>query len=159
MEGKARATTKITLLHTPTAVMRLSRTHGALWRLIGRQSPHALQLTQAGLPSLKLLLQQFAALSPPQARHIDGIRGLRHRSVMTLVARAPQPAMVRGIEITLEIDEQSFTTNSVAVFARVMERFFAPYAPANSFVQLMVKSISGFDLWRGELMTGAAPLL
>lgn len=159
MEGKARATTKITLLHTPTAVMRLSRTHGALWRLIGRQSPHALQLTQAGLPSLKLLLQQFAALSPPQARHIDGIRGLRHRSVMTLVARAPQPAMVRGIEITLEIDEQSFTTNSVAVFARVMEHFFAPYAPANSIVQLMVKSISGFDLWRGELMTGAAPLL
>ena len=159
MEGTARATTKITLLHTPTSVARLSRVNGALWRLIGWQSPHALQLTQAGLPALKLLLQQFAALSPPQARHIDGIRGLRHRSVMTLVARAPQPAMVRGIEITLDIDEQSFIANSVALFARVMEQFFAPYAPANSFVQLIVKSTSGFDLWRGELVTGTSPLL
>ncbi|RDU94541.1 type VI secretion system baseplate subunit TssF [Trinickia dinghuensis] len=159
MEGKARATRKIALLHAPTAVVHLSRTNGALWRLIGQQTAHAIRLNQAGLPVLKQMLQQFAVLSPPQARHIDGITGLRHRSVMTLVARAPQPAMVRGIEVTLEIDEQLFVANSVAVFAGLMERFFAPYAAANSFVQLVVVSIGGAVHWRGEPMRGTAALL
>ena len=159
MEGKGRATKKIGLLHAPTAVGSLSRTNGALWRLIGQQTTHVIGLSPAGLPALKQMLQQFAALSASQARHIDGIAGLSHRSVMTLVVRAPQPAMVRGIEITLQIEEQLFAANSVAVFAGVMERYFAPYAPANSFVQLVVKSTAGSDLWRGEPVKGASPLL
>ena len=62
------------------------------------------------------------AKNKPQAQHIDGITGLKHRSVMTLIARKPQSAMVRGIEVTLEIDEQRFVAHSVAVFARAMER-------------------------------------
>lgn len=159
IEGRKSATEKIALLHAPTAVVQLSRTNGALWRLIDQQTPHAVRLDQDGLPALKQLLQQFALLSPAQARHIDGITGLRHRSVMTLMPRASQPAMVRGIEVTIEIDEQLFVAHSVAVFARVMERFFAPYAPANSFVQLVVKSSNGLDLWRGEPIRGGAALL
>lgn len=159
--AKKSAPQKIALLYTPTAVVRLSRTNGALWRLIGQQTPHALRLTQAGLPALKQLFQQFAQLSHAQAQHIDGITGLKHRSVMTLMARAPQPAMVRGIEVTLEIDEQRFVAYSVAVFARVLERFFAPYAPSNSFVQLIIESSSnkGVVLWRGEPVRGGTALL
>ncbi|PMS13961.1 type VI secretion system baseplate subunit TssF [Trinickia dabaoshanensis] len=155
------ATEKIVLLRAPTAIVRLSRSNGALWRLIGQQTPHALRLTQAALPALKQLFQQFAQLSHAQAQHIDGIMGLKHRSVMTLMARAPQPAMVRGIEVTLEIDEQRFVACSVAVFARAMERFFAPYAPSNSFVQLIIgsSSIKGVVLWRGEPVCGGTALL
>jgi type VI secretion system protein ImpG len=161
LAAKKSATEKIALLHVPTSVVRLSRTNGALWRLIGQQTPHALRLTQAGLPALKQLFQQFAQLSPSQAQHVDGITGLKHRSVMTLMARASQPAMVRGIEVTLEIDEQRFIAHSVAVFARVMERFFAPYAPSNSFVQLVIGSSthSGAVLWRGEPVRGGSALL
>lgn len=159
MEGNTQTTRKIVLLLAPTAVTQLPRTNGALWRLIGQQTAHAIRLNQAGLPVLKQILQQFAALSPQQARHVEGIRGLRHRSVMTLMARKPQPAMVRGIEITLKIDEQLFVASSVAVFAGVMERFFAPYAPRNSFVQLVMVSIGGAVLWQGEPIRGAGPLL
>ena len=160
-QAKKSGAEKVMLLYTPTPVVQLSRTNGALWRLIGQQTPHALRLNQAGLPALKQLFQQFAQLSPAQARHIDGITGLKHRSVMTLMAKAPQPAMVRGIEITLEIDEQRFVAHSVAVFAQVMERFFAPYAPSNSFVQLIIESSSnrGVVLWRGEPMSGGTSLL
>ena len=155
MEGNAQAAKKIALLHAPTAVTQLPRKDGALWRLIGQQTAHAIRLNQAGLPALKQILQQFAALSPQQARHLDGIRGLRHRLVMTLMVRKPQPVMVRGIEVTLEIDEQRFAEHSVAVFAGVMERYFAPYAPHNSFVQLIVLSTNGGILWRGEPIPGA----
>ncbi|GLU34440.1 type VI secretion system baseplate subunit TssF [Trinickia caryophylli] len=158
-EGKAAITKKVTLLQVPTAVGRFSRTNGALWRLIDQQTTHAARLTQAGLPAFKELLQQFAALSPAQARHIDGITGLRHRLVTTLIARASQPAMVRGMEVTLEIDEQLFVANSIAVFAGVMERFFASYVSANSFVQLVIVFLGGEVLWRGEPVKGAIPLV
>ena len=159
LEGQTTGEGKIALLSVPTAVTRLPRTNGALWKLIGQQTTHAFRLTQDGLPALKQIFQQFAVLSPTQARHIDGITALSHKSVMTLMMRRPQPAMVRGIEITMAIDEQLFAANSVAVFAGVMERYFAPYAPSNSFVQLMVKSTGGAVLWRGEPKRGAEPLL
>ena len=159
LEGKTPGEGKISLLSVPTAVTRAPRTNGALWRLIGQQTTHAFRLTQEGLPALKQSFQQFAVLSSAPSRHVDGITGLSHKSVMTLMMRRPQPAMVRGIEITLTIDEALFAANSVAVFAGVMERYFAPYAPANSFVQLMVKSTSGALLWRGEPITGGQPLL
>lgn len=159
MEGKTPAAGKIALLSVPTAVTKLPRANGALWQFIGQQTPHPIKLNQDGLPSLKQILQQFATLSPAQAPHIEGITALSHRSVMTLMMRRPQPAMVRGIEITLVIDEQLFAANSLAVFAGVMERFFAPYAPTNSFVQLLVESTTGSNLWRGEPVRGAARLL
>lgn len=158
MDGPA-PVKRVTLLQAPTAVAQLSRTNGALWRFIGQRTPQPVRLSQAGLPGLKQLLQQFATLSPVPARHIDGVTALSHRSVMTMVARPPQPAMVRGIEITLEIDEPLFAGHSIAVFARVMERFFAPYAHRNSFVQLCVVSGNGARLWSGAPLTGASPVL
>jgi len=73
--------------------------------------------------------------------------------------------LVRGIAVTLEIDEQRFVAHSITVFARVMERFFAPYALSNSFIQLIIGSSSGSSshsstvLWRGEPVKGGAALL
>lgn len=151
--------TKIALLQVPSAVVRLSCTNGALWRFIDRGTPQSLNLDQTGLPALKQILHQFAILSPLQPRHIDGVTALSRRSVLTMIARAPHPALVRGIEITLEIDEQLFAGYSIAVFAGVMERFFAPYAHRNSFVRLQIVSVKGSRLWWGEPITGASPLL
>lgn len=159
MEDNGNVVDNIALLRAPTAVAWLPRRNGALWRLISQQTPQPIRLGREGLPELKQMLYQFATLSPSQARHIDGITGLSRQSVMTMMMRGPQPAMVRGLEITLEIDERLFAENSVAVFAHVMERFFAPYAPTNSFVRLVVMSANGALLWRGEPVRGASPLL
>jgi len=159
IDGNAQVVEKIALLRAPTAVARLPRRNGALWKLISQQTPHAIRLGNEALPELKQMLHQFAALSPEQARHIDGITGLSRRSIMTLMMRGPHPALVRGLEIALEIEEQRFAEISIAVFARVMERYFAPYAAVNSFVQLIIVSTKGAPLWRGEPIRGASPLL
>ena len=158
-EGDAQVVENIALLRVPTAVAWLPRGNGALWRLISQQTPQPIRLSREGLPELKQILHQFAALSPGQAQHIDGITALSRRSVMTMMMRLPQPAMVRGIEIALEIDEHLFAQNSIAVFAGVMERFLAPYASANSFVQLVVVAANGALLWRGEPVRGVSPVL
>jgi type VI secretion system protein ImpG len=72
----------------------------------------------------------------------------------------PCPALVRGVEIMLAVDEQAFSGNSISAFIDVMDAFFAPFAPVNSFVQLVVLSKStGVPLRRCEPRQGGVALL
>ena len=150
----------VALLSRPTRPMRLPRGDGALWRLIGQMTPHTLQLSKTGLEAFKQLFRQFATLSQSQAPHIDGIVSLGYRPTMQWITMEPSPAFVRGIEITAVVDEHAFASSSLHVFAGVMDRFFAPYAPANSFVQVVLVSKSvGAEIWRCPPREGAAPLI
>jgi type VI secretion system protein ImpG len=54
-------------------------------------------------------------------------------------ARAPGPAMgalCRGLDITIEFDEQRASGSGVFLLASVLERFVAHYASINSFTRL-----------------------
>jgi type VI secretion system protein ImpG len=150
----------VAMLSRPTQPVRLPRGDGALWRLIGQMAPHTLHLSQAGLEAFKQFFRQFATLSQSQAPHIDGIVSLDYRPTMQWIAMEPSPAFVRGIEITATVDEHAFASSSLRVFAGVMDRFFAPYAPANSFVQVVLVSKNiGAEIWRCPPREGAAPLI
>ncbi|KVL12189.1 hypothetical protein WJ45_34185 [Burkholderia ubonensis] len=50
------------------------------------------------------------------------------------------PSFVRGLEVTLTVDEQAFAAASLSTFIIVMDHFFAVHAPVTSFVQLVVMS-------------------
>jgi type VI secretion system protein ImpG len=79
---------------------------------------------------------------------------------MQWIVMEPCPSLVRGIEVTLAVDEQAFSGSGVSAFIDVMDRFFAPFAPENSFVQLVVISKStGALLRRCEPRQGAVALL
>lgn len=150
----------IALLRRPTESRRLPRGDGALWRLIEHLTPHALQISTEGLEGLKRLFRQYAALSVPQARHIDGITYLDRRPKMLWIVKEPRPSFVRGIEITMTVDEQAFAGSSVSTFTGVMDRFFAPYMPASSFVQLVVISANtGAEIHRCQPRQGTSALL
>ncbi len=70
------------------------------------------------------------------------------------------PSFVRGIEIMLSFDETASREVSLVVFTKLLERFFAPYAPMNSYVQLVVRSAqTGQELTRGAATSGAQPLI
>ena len=51
-----------------------------------------------------------------------------------------QPSFVRGIEVTLELDEQQFVGTGAFLFAQVLERFLGLYCSVNSFSQLVLTS-------------------
>ena len=46
----------------------------------------------------------------------------------------------RGLEITLIVDEARFDAQGMFLFGSVLERFFALYAPINSFTRLVLTS-------------------
>jgi type VI secretion system protein ImpG len=150
----------VAILSRPTQPMHLPRGEGAMWRLIAQMTPHTLQLGKAGLEAFKQLFRQFAALSQSRAPHVDGIVSLGYRPTMQWLTMEPSPAFVRGIEVTATVDEQAFASSSLHVFAGVMDRFFAPYASANSFVQVvLVSKTVGAEIWRCPPRPGAAPLI
>jgi len=151
---------KISMLRQPTRTVRFARGEGALWRLITHLTPQPIQLSPAGFDELKRLFRQYATRSSLQTRHIDGVTFQNRRSTMQWIVMKPCPGMVRGIEIILSVDEQAFTGSSLSVFVEVLDRFFAPYAVANSFVQLVVISKdTGADIRRCTPRQGTAPLL
>ena len=49
----------------------------------------------------------------------------------------------RGVEVTLEFDEQRYVGVGAYLFACVLERFLGLYASINSFSQLVVKTKQG----------------
>ena len=70
------------------------------------------------------------------------------------------PSLVRGLEVTLTLDEQAFVATSLSAFARAMVPFFAFQVHVTSWVELVVTSVNtGVELWRSEPAAGAIPLL
>ena len=63
-----------------------------------------------------------------------------------MVGRTGAPAasgFCRGVEVTVELDEQKYTGTGPFLFACVLERFLALYASLNSFTQLIARTRQG----------------
>ncbi|WP_321807251.1 type VI secretion system baseplate subunit TssF [Burkholderia sp. BCC1993] len=131
---------RIVMLDAPTEVARLSKEGDAAWRLITQFAPHSIELTRTGLVELKRLFRQFAAHSAGYANLLDGLTNLSHRVKRLWLPGEPMPSFVRGLEVTLTVDEQAFAAASLSTFIVVMDHFFAVHAPVTSFVQLVVMS-------------------
>ncbi len=131
---------RIVMLDAPTEVSRLSREGDSAWRLITQLAPHSIELTPTGLVELKRLFRQFAAHSAGHANLLNGLTNLSHRVKQLWLPGEPMPSFVRGLEVTLTVDEQAFAAASLSTFIVVMDHFFAVHAPVTSFVQLVVMS-------------------
>ncbi|HIE5946811.1 type VI secretion system baseplate subunit TssF [Burkholderia cepacia] len=131
---------RIMMLDAPTEVARLSSEGSAAWRLITQFAPHSIDLTRTGLVELKRLLRQFAAQSAGHTNLLDGLTNLSHRVKQLWLPGKPMPRFVRGLEVTLTVDEQAFAAVSLNAFIGVMDHFFAVHAATTSFVQLVVVS-------------------
>src|SRR5690554_6614022 len=131
----------IELLRKPSPSLRFARGRSAHWRLISHLSLNHLSLTQAGLPALKEMLRLYDLSSNSvSSQQIDGIVGMEHSPTTAWLSGAHFGSVVRGIEISMTIDEAAFVGTGVAAFAQVMDRFFGLYVHANSFTRLVLLS-------------------
>jgi type VI secretion system protein ImpG len=132
--------TGIRCLRKPTPSVRAPLRRGAQWRLISHLSLNHLSLVEsegAGAEALQeiLKLHDFAD-SGSNRQQITGISKVSTRRVLRPVGSA-QSAFVRGVEVSIEFDEQQFIGSGFYLFAAVLERFLGLYASINSFSQLV----------------------
>ncbi|HET7797430.1 MAG TPA: type VI secretion system baseplate subunit TssF [Nevskia sp.] len=132
---------EIKLLRRPTATCRVDRGGGAQWRLISHLSLNHLSLSAAGTDALKETLTLYdLPRSPANRRQIAGIQSIGQRPSTAMLPGNPFPVFVRGLEVSLTLDEASYVGTGSHLFASVLDHFFAQYVHANSFVRLVVRA-------------------
>lgn len=133
----------INCLARPTASQRPALGGSQQWRLISHLSLNYLSLVEDGEDALKeiLMLYDFGG-SPSTRQEIAGIVSVRSRQV----TRRMGFAFCRGVEVTIEFDEDKYVGSGLYLFASVLERFLAQYVSVNSFVQLVARTARGNEL-------------
>jgi type VI secretion system protein ImpG len=64
---------------------------------------------------------------------------------------------VRGIEITLEMDETAFQGGSAFLLGMILEKFLALHAPINSFTETVIRTTQRGQLIRWPTQPGRRP--
>lgn len=136
--------TAIRSLVKPTASLRPPLRRGAHWRLISHLALNVLSLVERegekGPEALREILRLYDISDSSVTRQqIDGISKLTARRVVRPL-RDIHPGFVRGLEVSIDFDEQNFVGSGVYLFASVLERFLSLYASVNSFSQLVAST-------------------
>lgn len=134
----------IRCLRKPTPTLRVPLRRGVQWRLISHLSLNFLSLVEggngAGPEAFREILKLYDfADSSVTRQQIAGISRLSAQRVLRPVGGG-QGGFVRGLEVSLELDEPQFIGSGVFLFAAVLERFLGLYASINSFSQLTART-------------------
>lgn len=137
-------------LRRPTAPLRPPIRRKAHWRLLSHLALNHLSISapRAARESLQEMLRLYdfsdqnsgQQLSAVNRQIIDGITAVNSRRVVGRIGGPSDGGFCRGVEITIELDEQKYLGVGEFLFASVLERFLGLYASVNSFSQLAVST-------------------
>ncbi|AZE94094.1 Protein ImpG/VasA [Pseudomonas orientalis] len=131
---------RIRCLRKPSPSVRLPQGKGLLWRLVSHLSLNHLSLVHDGRDVLLELLSLYNyRQSSALQKQINGIVSLRSEPTVALVGH-PRAGVVRGVGLTLELDESQYIGGGVFLFGQVLDHFFGLYCSLNSFTQLTLQS-------------------
>ncbi|RMF83907.1 MAG: type VI secretion system baseplate subunit TssF [Nitrospinota bacterium] len=137
LEGAA-PLSRIRCLTKPTETIRPPLGQGAQWRFISHLALNYLSICEGGREALQEILRLYDFSDSAVVRQqIAGITDVTSRRVIRRPPSMPWNAFCRGLEITIEFDEEKFVGSGVFLFASVLEKFLGLYASLNSFTQLI----------------------
>ena len=149
IEGTAMVS-RIKCLTKPTETIRPPRQRGAQWRLISHLNLNYLSIVENrnGTPEAIQEILQLYNYKDSSAIHkqILGIKSIDTKKVVRRIGSQIGAGFVRGIETTLEFDEDEYVGSGVFLFAAVLERFLGVYASMNSFSQMVMRTKQREDL-------------
>jgi type VI secretion system protein ImpG len=129
---------RINSLIKPTPTRRPSMCGALQWRLISHLSLNYMSIVQGGEDALREILRLYDFDNSPATRQqIYGIVSLRSQYVTKRIGQS----FCRGVQVTIEFDEDKFVGAGVYLFASVLERFLGNYVSVNSFSQLVAKTV------------------
>lgn len=151
----------IALLRRPTPSRRFERGRGAQWRLISHLSLNHLSLAGQGIEALRETLRLYdLPRSPLNEQLIDALVAIEHRPATAWLPGEPFPALIRGLQVRLTVDDTRLRGIGAALLADVLDHFLGLYVHANSFVQLvLVSQRSGQEILSCRPKSGSIRLL
>jgi type VI secretion system protein ImpG len=137
LEGAA-PLSRIRCLTKPTETVRPPLQRGAQWRLISHLSLNYLSLREEGREALQEILKLYdISDSAVLQQQIAGITAVTSRQVVGRPVSMPWNGFCRGLEVSIEFDEEKYVGSGVFLFASVLEKFLGLYVSLNSFSQLI----------------------
>ena len=131
----------------------------AAWRLISHLSLNYLSIADAGNGASAL--RELVGLYVPKGdratnMQLEGIVSVTSRPIVRRISDGVLSTAVRGLEITIELDESFFEGSSVYLLGAVLERFFRKYVTINSFTETVMKTQQNGEIarWRPETGLG-----
>lgn len=142
VEGAA-PLSRVQCLTKPTQTLRPPLRRATQWRLISHLTLNHLSLGDPARNGASDALQEILFLydltgSAAIRRQILGINRVDMRRVVRQTGSRIGSGFVRGIETTIEFDEEQYVGSGLFLFASVLERFLALYTSMNSFNELVV---------------------
>ena len=140
----------------PTATITPPIGKGLHWRLISHMSLNYLSLVETERFKELLRVYDFRAERDVQSSTalrgtLDGILSLSAKYKEKMVRGAP----IRGVQISLELDEDRFTGEGDAyLFATVLDRFFSLYVTLNGYSQLTARLTRSGHVYRFDSRWG-----
>jgi type VI secretion system protein ImpG len=97
-----------------------------------------MSLVQGGEDALREILKLYDFDDSPTTRQqINGIASIQSRQVTKRVGQS----FCRGVQVTIDFDEDKFVGAGLYLFASVLERFLGQYVSVNSFSQLVARTL------------------
>jgi type VI secretion system protein ImpG len=128
---------RIVSLVKPTPTRRPALGAALHWRLISHLSLNHLSLVQGGEDALKEILKLYDFDDSPATRQqISGIASLKSEYTTKRIGQS----FCRGVQVTIEFDEDKYVGAGLYLFTCVLERFLGQYVSVNSFSQLTAKT-------------------
>jgi type VI secretion system protein ImpG len=111
-----------------------------------------------GAAALRALLALYQP-APARGNELEGVVRVASRPV---VRRLPLPGPItfgRGLQIELELEEQSLRGAKAFLLGAVLEQFFAKYVSLNSFTETVVSTLERGEIMRWPTRLGSRHLL
>ncbi len=136
---------RVRCLTKPNETLRPPLRRAAQWRLISHLTLNHLSLVESETTGSPEALQEILYLydladSSSTRKQITGISSVSSRRVTRQMGSRIGSGFVRGLETTIEFDEEQYVGSGLFLFASVLERFLGLYASINSFNQLVAKT-------------------
>ncbi|MEQ9107658.1 MAG: type VI secretion system baseplate subunit TssF [Limnobacter sp.] len=157
----------IRFLRGPSRPKAPTHSGQASWQLIEHLSLNYLGLIDRGDSQQgngAAALTQLLALhaDPAQLSHqhlARAVQGIESQPMVARIVRQGRPAVVRGLQVLLTVDELAMQGAGVAVLGSVLARYLAAHVSVNSFVQTRVHAQQTGAVFDFPAMSGNRPLL
>lgn len=134
------------------------------WRMINHLCLNYLSLIddsdKKGSSAIRDLLSLYSNPNDLQIRRqIEGVLSATSQPVRRRICESGHIAFVRGLQISLTLDEMAFEGTGAFLLGAVMEVFFSKYVSINSFTETVIKTKERGEIMRWPAKSGTRHIL
>ncbi len=161
----------IRCLKTPTPSLRAPARKGRYWALVSHLTLNYLSLEDPveGRDAIREILRLYDFSDPDAGQQqlsdvtrqmVEGIAKVSTRRIIGRTGSHNGSGFCRGVEVSIDFDEEKYIGTGAFLFACILERFLAMHASINSFTQLVAKTAqTGGVIKKWPLRAGEQQLL